>query len=344
MQSSKTFGSRKSWWQHQVERHLTRRAWVCTPCEQASRISVFDSSSSFDEHFDTHEVKLTSTQRQGIRDHCQRDAGKDQPDATCPLCQETITPRRKTRRSRALECSVRQHVADHLEQLALFVAVPAGQMLVREDDSEFQDDSDSEDGLRSEIESVVSKNTHLSKKEIQLANIQDFIADQERVTNGASTSAPALAIRKQQQNTIVTQNHRQHTGQTQDIDSEAPSFPLHIQVPPPNQHFYSRQGLPSKVNEGLHSSGLICVLNGKGGVGKTLAAVEYIHKYKDQYDAIIWLPADTTPGLTDSCLQMTMGLGIASSTEDHHRVMSKARSWLQETGQYMKIVTENARS
>jgi hypothetical protein len=82
----------------------------------------------------------------------------------------------------------------------------------------------------------------------------------------------------------------------------------------------------------LRSPGLICIFHGVGGVGKTLAAVQYIYTHKEHYDAIFWLQADTAPGLADSYLQMVMALGIFNGTEDHHHIIDKGRNWLQETG------------
>lgn len=330
--SVKTFGTRKAWWDHEAERHRAQHAWVCNPCKQDELDSVFDSSAAFDEHIETHHlVKLSSKKLQGIRDVCEKEIGRHSPEARCPLCQKIIAYKGKPR-GRAYERAVRRHVSDHLEQLALFVAFPAGQMLTKEDDSEFQDDSDSEDGIPSEMKSVISKDTHLSKRELHTRNLQHFLADQHQISqSGSTTFVSQMSVSEHQPtaHTILPE-----AAQAQSTASESPSFPLLVQVPPPNQHFYSRQTLPTHVDKALNSPGFICTLTGKGGVGKTLAAIEYIHAFRKKYDAVFWLQADTTPGLADSYLQTAMALGIVSGTEDQHRVMSRARDWLQETGLY----------
>jgi hypothetical protein len=228
---------------------------------------------------------------------------------------------------RAAERAVRKHVSDHMEQLSFFVASSAGQMRFEDDDSEFQDDSDFEDGLQSEIKTIASKETHLSRKEIHVANLKAFIADQQKVA-GDNSSGLALG------STLPEAAPIDRTSSTpiQDLDTGVPVFPVSVQVPPPNEHFYSRSSLLLDLDKCLSSSGAMCIAHGIGGVGKTLAAVQYSHVYKEQYDAVFWLHADTAPGLTDSYLKMALALGVADSPEDHHLIMSKGQTWLQETG------------
>jgi hypothetical protein len=261
-----------------------------------------------------------------IRDMCQRDVGPQRPRGICPLCNVTI-PIKDDSSMRAAERAVRKHVSDHMEQLSFFVASSAGRMRFKDDDSEFQDDSDFEDGLQSEIKTIASKETQLSRKQIHVANLKAFIADQQKMASDSS-SGPAL----EQILPEATPTDRTSSRPTQEADTGVPVFPVSVQVPPPNEHFYSRSSLLVDLDKCLSSSGAMCILHGVGGVGKTLAAVQYSHLHKEQYDAVFWLHADTAPGLTDSYLEMTLALGIAGSPEDHHLIMAKGRTWLQETG------------
>jgi len=229
---------------------------------------------------------------------------------------------------RAAERAVRKHVADHMEQLSFFVASSAGQMAFKDDDSEFQDDSEFEDGLQAEIKTIASRDTHLSKKEIHVANLKAFIADQQRVAGEEYNRLVPAAIASE----VAHADRRSSSTPTQDLGIEAPTFPVYVQLPPPNEHFYSRSHLLLDLDKCLSSPGAMCIVHGVGGVGKTLAAVQYSHVHKEQFDAVFWLQADTAPGLTDSYLQMAIALGVADSPEDHHLIMAKGRNWLQETG------------
>jgi hypothetical protein len=193
-------------------------------------------------------------------------------------------------------------------------------MPVEGDISRFQDDSDTEDDLQSEIASLISKDTYWSKKDIQLVNVRTFIADQtvKNPTHGTAPPGSPAA---------------QHKAKSLPAGvAGALVFPLHVQVPPSSEHFYCRHKSVNDVHKVLNSRGTICVLHGVGGVGKTLAAVQYLHTYKEEFEAIIWFPADTAPGLAESFLQMVIALGICNSTDDHHHVIDKGREWLQETG------------
>jgi hypothetical protein len=325
MLSTKTFGTKRAWWEHETQRHRTQRAWVCTPCERRHLASVFHTSASFEQHFgDHHSVGLTAVQIPVIRDMCQRELGTQRPRDVCPLCQMAI-PIEDDSGIQAAERAVRKHVSDHMEQLSFFVASSAGQMRFKDDDSEFQDDSDFEDGLQSEIKTIASKETHLSKKEIHVANLKAFIADQQKAA-GDDSGGPVLGPISPK----ATPTDRTSSTPTQ--DPGVPVFPVFVQVPPPNEHFYSRSNLLLDLDKCLSSSGAMCIVHGVGGVGKTLAAVQYSHTYKEQYDAVFWLHADTAPGLTDSYLKMALALGVADSPEDHHLIMAKGRNWLQETG------------
>jgi hypothetical protein len=330
IRSAKTYGSRKSWWQHEIQKHRANYAWVCNPCEDKP---MFDTSAALDEHImKDHPVKLNSMQLHSVHETCRREVSRSEPSSICPLCKTTIVCEDRSN-SKSFERTVRKHVSDHLEQLAYFVAVPAGQMLLKEDDSEFQDDSDSEYGpLQSEIMSVVSRGTHLSKKQVQLENVNAFIADQRRTSNDVGeTSTPGLPVGAEKPGVqpISSRGARPMT----------PKFPIQILMHPPNEHFYARESLLTNANKVLRSPGLVCIFHGVGGVGKTLAAVEYIYCYKEHYDAIFWLQADTAPGLADSYLQMAMSVGIFNETDDQNHVIDKGRRWLQDTSKQHHLRT-----
>jgi hypothetical protein len=234
-----------------------------------------------------------------------------------------------------MERSVRQHVAEHLEQLALFVALPAGQTTVDVDEPEFVDDSDSGLDERVEIESIISDDRNLSRKEVRIANVRRFLVDQEDPTN-----VPLRDHRPSEPVAIGTPRNV-----ASDVDSNTPdrgelprkqeqSFPVHTVLHPPNEHFYGRNNLLAEVDKIFSKPGSLCILHGVGGVGKTLTAVEYIHRYRESFDAVFWLQADTAPGLSDSYLQLATALGFAQDTNDHLQAGDKSRLWLQETGMY----------
>ena len=321
--AAKTYGTKKAWWQHEDQRHRTDRAWICTPCEQRGLKSTFENPSDFEKHIGKHH-SLTSVQMPSIRDMCQKDVGRKPLPDVCPLCKTTILVD-KTLGRKAAERAVRKHVSDHMEQLSFFVASSAGQMTFKDDNSEFQDDSDFEDGLQIEIKTIASRDTHLSKQEIRAAKFKAFMADQQK-TAGDFSHEPTSGAKS------PTETDVDRSTPTQGSSSGAPGFPLAVQLPSPNEHFYSRSNLILDLDKCLSSVGAMCIVHGVGGVGKTLAAVQYCYENRDRYDAIFWLEADTAPGLTDSYLKMAVALRVAENPDDHHLIIAKGRSWLQETG------------
>jgi hypothetical protein len=84
-------------------------------------------------------------------------------------------------------------------------------------------------------------------------------------------------------------------------------------VPPRHKNFTGRTEQINELRAGLLNQVTAVVphaladpvvprtLQGYGGVGKTLMAVEYAHRYRSEYDLVWWIMADQ-PGLVDSSL------------------------------------------
>jgi hypothetical protein len=261
---------------------------------------------------------------------CEIEAGVSEVHDVCPLCNAVVS-NASPGSAAFLEGIMKRHVSDHLKQLAYFVACPAGQM--QEDESDLQDDSDSEDGLQSDIRSLQSRDTRYSKRDIQVANVKAFLEDQKKVAADPGLFAGAQLQAGTAQTSQTPTETRRKPVQPADTGRSDPSFPVHVQLPPQHERYYSRKNLLKQLEDGTKAPGLICLLYGMGGVGKTLAAVDYSHIHKGDFDAIFWLQADTAPGLADSYLQMVMALGLANSGDDHHHVIAKGRHWLQETSE-----------
>ncbi|KAF2455839.1 hypothetical protein BDY21DRAFT_61825 [Lineolata rhizophorae] len=73
-------------------------------------------------------------------------------------------------------------------------------------------------------------------------------------------------------------------------------------------------------------------LYGRGGVGKTQVAVEFVHSCKDKFDAVFWVQADATQKLERSFtnIALKLGLVVEGSAESRDHVLAKdlVKAWL----------------
>lgn len=74
-------------------------------------------------------------------------------------------------------------------------------------------------------------------------------------------------------------------------------------------------GETSSVSDGSESGSHLrtFALCGPGGIGKTQIAAEFVYRVKEQFDAIIWIPADEPVKLAQSFSQVAVSLGLVQA-------------------------------
>jgi hypothetical protein len=108
-----------------------------------------------------------------------------------------------------------------------------------------------------------------------------------------------------------------------------------------NRRFFGRQELLSEIDGHLKpekdSTGLRSLaIHGLGGVGKTQVALEYAYSKRDDFDAILWVPAENILILQQGFTKIAVeGLRLPNANpKSDQENMLLVVSWLQQTSTY----------
>jgi hypothetical protein len=86
-------------------------------------------------------------------------------------------------------------------------------------------------------------------------------------------------------------------------------------------------------DHGSHQKSLAIV--GLGGVGKTQLAVEFVWKHADEFEAVLWLQADSPQKIEQGFVQFARKLGLSdqTDTQEDSQIARKAVDWFSLTGE-----------
>lgn len=80
-------------------------------------------------------------------------------------------------------------------------------------------------------------------------------------------------------------------------------------------------------------------LSGLAGVGKTQVAVEYAYRYASNYQAVLWVRADSPEVLQSSFVELAEVLNLPEKSEASQPSIVKAvKRWLQHNARWLLIV------
>lgn len=99
-------------------------------------------------------------------------------------------------------------------------------------------------------------------------------------------------------------------------------------VPEQNRFFTGREDILSELADVLRNQGR-AMISGLGGMGKTQIAIEYTHSHRDEYDAILWVTAETETALTSDYVHLARVLNLPQKHEQNQQVIMQAvKTWL----------------
>ncbi|UOX91469.1 FxSxx-COOH system tetratricopeptide repeat protein [Amycolatopsis sp. FBCC-B4732] len=114
-------------------------------------------------------------------------------------------------------------------------------------------------------------------------------------------------------------------------------------IPARTATFTGRDDLLAGLRTALCSGrpAVVQALNGMGGVGKTTTAIEYAHRYAEDYDVAWWIPAEDPALATSHLVDLARALDLATEKDSPAVVLARLRGALQSRGRWL-VVFDNA--
>ncbi|KAI5363849.1 putative tetratricopeptide-like helical domain superfamily [Septoria linicola] len=101
-----------------------------------------------------------------------------------------------------------------------------------------------------------------------------------------------------------------------------------------NKDFHGRVDALSKLAHHLLASPRTAVVHGISGVGKSELALEFLHRFGDEFDAVFWIQADDIAKVRHSFGRIAVHLGLQTEAEaqatDPHSSRAIAKAWLAD--------------
>jgi hypothetical protein len=102
-----------------------------------------------------------------------------------------------------------------------------------------------------------------------------------------------------------------------------------------NRFFTGREDVLAQLRHALQVDATVALshpqgISGLGGIGKTQAALEYAYRYRTNYDAILWVRADSVTSLISSLVELGNVLELPERNEQKQEAIIQAvLRWLR---------------
>jgi tetratricopeptide (TPR) repeat protein len=114
-----------------------------------------------------------------------------------------------------------------------------------------------------------------------------------------------------------------------------------------NPFFTGRDELLSLIHTQFQTNQIAALsqpqaINGLGGIGKTQLAIEYAYRYRQEYEAVLWIPAENRETLFYSYAALAVLLHLPEQeTHDQDVIILSVKMWLQ-THHHWLLIFDNA--
>ncbi len=123
----------------------------------------------------------------------------------------------------------------------------------------------------------------------------------------------------------------------------SPSAPLWYVPYIRNPYFTGREAFLSELHERLQNEQRVAltqrqILSGLGGIGKTQTALEYAYRYRDNYQAVLWVGAETSETVLADYQKLARLFQLPEQdSSDHHRLREGIKRWFQNHANWLLI-------
>jgi tetratricopeptide (TPR) repeat protein len=126
-------------------------------------------------------------------------------------------------------------------------------------------------------------------------------------------------------------------------------FPTYWNIPVSRNPFFTgRKDLLERLHTQLQTLQVAVALgqsqaiSGLGGIGKTQLAIEYVYRYRAEYQAVLWARAETAEALTTSYTHIARVLDLPQQdTQEQEVIVQAVKKWLLETSGWL-LILDNA--
>jgi tetratricopeptide (TPR) repeat protein len=294
----KLFGVKQEWVQHELDYHRTQQTWYCA---NAGCDTEFATRAVFEQHLRSQHGDMVATKSPNFLDILidthQRVSLKPGLDSEqeCALCGASY---------KDAPTGWKDHIAHHLEQFALLA-------MGEDKESDASEDEPDRVGLTEEYAdemrvmyppkpaSALNDGAVIprSLSPLDSSGLRDFTDDSGGNSGGGKRhrdeSERMWAAKVE---TYLTKQPEEDEPNKPETETTETAW---LNVPTRNHGFVGRNDDLHRLNEFISQPGHICVVSGRGGIGKTATAVEYARRFGQQYSSVIWIEAETTGGLAD---------------------------------------------
>lgn len=315
-QPQQAFGMRTEWFRHEMYAHRSTDVWRCGG--QQCQID-FDNEVDYEYHLrQAHSDLLQSTDLEALAKEFKNLAITSSGGYPCTFCGLAIADVQQ----------LKVHVGDHMELFALASMdimrellgddeghehLPEEEIHPMIDDMIEQQELASPDpglgpyhplglnqsGAQLQVPGWEADKVHMPRGTRGRAGtgVSDFdIASESSLTdekawpeedNEKVQTVRSLERRERVQSYLVKDGV-----ESQESDEWSPDMTVWSNMPQGNADFVGRESDLQKVHDVLSKTGQLCILSGRGGVGKTATAAEYCFKHEKHYRYIFWVEAE----------------------------------------------------